>query len=127
MILFINLKKGMYSAMYEHIKCCDFCQRNRRVENVEHPLVFPEVKKPFEHVQVDFFQMPEDPKTKDKYVLTIQDYFTKYTWGFKFQTKESTNYANSIFKLITENKFPIEKIHHDNGGEFIAEARIYLN
>lgn len=58
-----------------------------------------------EHIQVDLFNMPENPKTKDKYVLTIRDYFTKYIWAFKFVTKEASNYAQAIINFIMENDY----------------------
>jgi transposase InsO family protein len=78
-----------------------------------------------EHIQVDLFEVDPDVKTGERYVCHIQDYFSKFGWAFAFKTKDATNYARAIVNVITTEGFPVAKIHHDNGGEFIAKVFFY--
>lgn len=57
-----------------------------------------------------------------QYCIVCIDSFTKYVWGCPIPTKETTNVTSFLLKTFAKGE--IEKLHSDNGGEFISDEMI---
>ena len=76
---------------------------------------------PFEKTAVDLMgPFAETPK-RNKYILVMQDYFTKWVIAEAMPNKESQTVADVIYsQWITKFGCPIQ-LHSDQGGEFTAQ------
>src|SRR5437667_4033914 len=89
--------KGMYDDTKKYIKCCDICQRRGQKggKSYLNPI---EVGKPFERIRIDFVGPLERTKGRNRYILVVTDYLTK--WPEAKAMKEAT--AENVVKFIYE-------------------------
>ena len=73
------------------VKYCPECQRmNRKISSERPELHLIPVKSPWYHLGIDFVG-PISPGSQagNRYILTVSDYFTKFTWAKALPTKEA--------------------------------------
>src|SRR6266487_1608673 len=89
--------KGMYDDTKKYIKCCDVCQRRGQKggKSYLNPI---EVGEPFERIGIDFVGPLERTKRRNRYILVVTDYLTK--WPEAKAMKEAT--AENVVKFIYE-------------------------
>src|SRR2546423_9496572 len=89
--------KGMYDDTKKYIKCCDICQRRGQKggKSYLNPI---EVGEPFERIGIDFVGPLERTKRRNRYILVVTDYLTK--WPEAKAMKEAT--AENVVKFIYE-------------------------
>src|SRR5438045_8519909 len=89
--------KGMYDDIKEYVKSCDTCQRRGQKggKSYLNPI---EVGEPFERIGIDFVGPLERTKRRNRYILVITDYLTK--WSEAKAMKEAT--AENVVKFIYE-------------------------
>src|SRR6266487_4910096 len=89
--------KGMYDDTKKYIKCCDVCQRRGQKggKSYLNPI---EVGEPFERIGIDFVGPLERTKRRNRYILVVTDYLTK--WPEAKAMKEAT--AKNVVKFICE-------------------------
>src|SRR5947199_10744166 len=89
--------KGMYDDIKGYVKSCDTCQR--RGQKGEKSYLNPiEVGEPFERIGIDFVGPLERTKRRNRYILVVTDYLTK--WPEAKAMKEVT--AENVVKFIYE-------------------------
>ena len=89
--------KGMYDNIKKYIKSCDTCQRRGQKggKSYLNPI---EVGEPFERIGIDFVGPLERTKRRNRYILVVTDYLTK--WPEAKAMKEAT--AENVVKFIYE-------------------------
>src|SRR3989440_5509274 len=89
--------KGMYEDTKKYIKFCDNCQRRGQKggKSYLNPI---EVGEPFERIGIDFVGLLERTKRRNRYILVVTDYLTK--WPEAKAMKEAT--AENVVKFIYE-------------------------
>src|SRR5213082_157935 len=89
--------KGMHDNIKKYVKSCDTCQR--RGQKGEKSYLNPiEVGEPFERIGIDFVGPLERTKRRNRYILVVTDYLTK--WPEAKAMKEAT--AENVVKFIYE-------------------------
>ena len=99
-------------------KCVDCASRKTQGKQPCAPLQPSVVSRPFERVALDILgPLPETPQ-KNKYILVVGDYFSKWTEAFPLPNQE----AGTIAKVLTEEwvcRFGAPRsIHSDQGRNF---------
>src|SRR5213078_1495259 len=89
--------KGMYDDIRRYVKSCDICQRRGQKggKSYLNPI---EVGEPFERIGIDFIGPLERTKRRNRYILVVTDYLTK--WSEAKAMKEAT--AENVVKFIYE-------------------------
>ena len=89
--------KGMYDDIKKYVKSCDTCQRRGQKggKSYLNPI---EVGEPFERIGIDFVGPLERTKRRNRYILVVTDYLTK--WPEAKAMKEAT--AENVVKFIYE-------------------------
>src|SRR5436305_984928 len=79
--------KGMYDDIKKYVKNCDTCQRRGQKggKSYLNPI---EVGEPFERIGIDFVGPLERTKRRNRYILVVTDYLTK--WPEAKAMKEAT-------------------------------------
>lgn len=100
---------------------CVACQsRSMPVPHRVAPLQTIHANGPFEKVAADITELPVSP-TGHRYVLVLQDYFTKYVNLYPMKDQRAVTVAHCIFEqYITEHGVP-EYLHTDQGRQFEAD------
>src|SRR6059058_6190562 len=89
--------KGMYDDIKGYVKSCDTCQR--RGQKGEKSYLNPiEVGEPFERIGIDFVGPLERTKRRNRYILVVTDYLTK--WPEAKAMKEAI--AENVVRFIYE-------------------------
>lgn len=84
------------------------------------PLQTIHANRPFEKVAADITELPVTP-SGHKYVLVLQDYFTKYVNLYPMKDQRAVTVAHCIFEqYVTERGVP-ECLHTDQGRQFEAD------
>ena len=71
-----------------------------------------------ELVMFDLTEYPIPDEEGRRWLLVVEDHFTKFTWVKAFHTKESKPIAEYLVKLFLDVSCVPERWHADNGGEF---------
>src|SRR5438876_1219212 len=108
----------MYDDIKGYVKSCDTCQRRGQKggKNYLNPI---EVGEPFERIGIDFVGPLERTKKRNRYILVVTDYLTK--WPEAKAIKEAT--AENVVKFVYEGIIPIDET---DVSENIAESESIL-
>lgn len=101
------------------------------VHNIKQPPPVPQVVQPLrpqfpnEHWQIDLFDLNKfmelDSRNQGyRYVLNVQDIFSKHLWLFALPSKDAVGVYRALDKLVHQMGRPLI-LHSDNGGEFANE------
>jgi hypothetical protein len=80
--------------------------------------------------QADVLYMPEDPKTKELYILVVVDMATNKTDAVGLKDKSAATVTKGFDTIFTKHKIlpkPRYLIQFDNGGEFKASTKDYFD
>ena len=110
---------GMTSDLKRKIRSCSSCLAKARVNNKD--CVYRPRKSGFpgERLNIDLVgPLPQTP-TGNRYILTIEDAFTRFCHAVPIRTKESKHVADALIeRFICIFGCPLE-ILSDQGGEFV--------
>src|SRR6266487_3882841 len=89
--------KGMYNDTKEYVKYCDKCQKReqKREKSYLNPI---RVGEPFERIGINFVRPLERTRKRNKYILVVTDYLTK--WPEAKPMRDAT--AENVVKFIYE-------------------------
>lgn len=74
---------------------------NKKISTVRPELHPVPVKSPWYHLGIDFVGPVSPPSSEgNRYILTISDYFTKFTWAKALPTKEAVNVVSTLREVI---------------------------
>ncbi|XP_041461733.1 uncharacterized protein LOC121413037 [Lytechinus variegatus] len=114
---------GMNSDITRYVRSCDICQRTLargRVTKV--PLgKMPIIEVPFERIAIDIVG-PIHPMTenKNRYILTIVDYATRYPEAIPLPSIETERVAEALVSVFTRVGIPKEMLT-DQGTQFTSD------
>src|SRR5947199_5571569 len=91
--------KGMYDNIKKYIKSCDTCQKRGQKggKSYLNPI---EVGEPFERIRIDFVGPLEGTKKRNKYILIVTDYLTKWPEAIAMKEATAENVVEFIYKGI---------------------------
>jgi hypothetical protein len=70
---------------------------NRKIEKGRPELNPIPVKSPWYHLGIDFIGPISPPSSKgNQYILTVSDYFTKFSWAHALPTKEASGVVAAL-------------------------------
>ena len=127
---FANLKSRVFwrhirRDLIEYIKSCDICARkgNTRdtVNRMNHPINrHPPVVRPFQRLSVDIMGPFPLSISKNKYVLTMVDHFSKWLEIDAIEEADAKTVANSIISHIYLRHGSVQVLLADNGNNITA-------
>ena len=91
--------KGMYNDIQKYIKTCDSCQRRGNKGGIGY-LIPIKVGKPFERIGIDFVGPLERTEKRNKYILVVTDYLTKWPEAKAMKDATAENVVQFIYKKI---------------------------
>src|SRR4051794_22284989 len=91
--------KGMYEDSKEYIKCCDNCQR-RGQKGGKSYLNSIKVGEPFERIGIGFVGPLEKTRKRNRYILVVTDYLTKWPEAKAMKNATATNVVKFIYEVI---------------------------
>ena len=111
----------MLSDIKHYIKNKCRCMVNKAPNTYEKAALVPiKAQYPFQMVSIDYTQM-DKCKNGYQYALVVTDHFTRFMQVYATKSKSSKAAAEKIFKeYIMQFGFP-ERIHHDQGSEFMSK------
>ena len=103
------------------VERCDVClTKERSIKNKMGPHVPSTVGNVGEKVFIDLVSMSETVR-KNRYLLTVQDGFTRFASAYPICNKE----AGTVARVLIREHFSVyglpNQIHSDNGGEFVNQ------
>ena len=119
--------KGMTNDVHEYCKSCDTCQRTNHKMTKQQPEFHPiPVTDVWKQIGIDLVgPLPETPR-RNKYIVTVTDYFTKWPEAAPLPDKTACGVANFLFSLLCRHGWP-DIVISDQGREFINEVSRYLS
>ncbi|XP_038059124.1 uncharacterized protein LOC119730344 [Patiria miniata] len=115
---------GIHSEVTRFCRSCDVCQRTVQKGRVTRvPLgTMPLIDTPFDRVAVDIVG-PIHPMTsnKNRYILTIVDYATRYPEAIALPRIEATRVAEALVDVYTRVGIPREVLT-DKGSQFTPDV-----
>jgi transposase InsO family protein len=111
--------KGMQKDIKNYLNNCQSCQKNKtnRHPNKQPMVITSTSELPFDRIYLDLVGPLPMTENGNKYILTIQDDLTKFSYGFPIENQESLTVAKCLVKFITLFGIP-ESILTDQGSEF---------
>lgn len=114
--------KNMNKDIEKYVKSCVRCQQNKiNRRPVKNPMLITTTsKKTFERIALDIFGPLAETKNGNKYVLSIQDDLSKYTFFIPLKDQEATTIASALFhEFISKFGVP-SSILTDQGQNFMG-------
>jgi len=113
--------RGMYSDVQDFSKQCAVCQKaKRKPSKALGKLQLFSATRPFQRVGIDLFgPLPETPR-KNKFVLVIQDAFTRWVEYIPCADMKSETVANLYFENVICRFGCPETILSDRGSSFLS-------
>lgn len=113
-----NLK----SDVQKFIRHCKTCQENKlvRIKN-KHPMQITDTPAaPFEKIQIDIVGKLPETSRGNKYILTIQDNFSKYCDAIPIQKIDAETVATTLAEQFISRYGCPKTIHSDQGTNFTS-------
>ena len=83
-----------------------------------------QVERPFQRVVADILELPITSQG-GRYVLVVEDYFTKFVNLYAIPDQNATTVAECLFKYILEHGV-METLHTDMGRQFESDVIRFL-
>lgn len=120
--------KGMNRDIKNYIKNCQSCQANKtsRIKYRFPMEITTTSSQPFEKLALDIVGPLPLTENGNKYVLTMQDDLTKFSYAVPLENHESVTVADNLVKFISMFGIP-KAILTDQGTEFLSNIMKELN
>uniref|UniRef100_A0A3P8S8H6 Integrase catalytic domain-containing protein n=1 Tax=Amphiprion percula TaxID=161767 RepID=A0A3P8S8H6_AMPPE len=111
----------MYHDIREWCDRCYACQRRKSpVPHHRAPMRTSLAQRPFQRVAADILELPITSKG-NRYVLAVEDYFTKFVNLYAVADQKATTVAECLFSFVMEHGV-MELLHTDMGRQFESEV-----
>ena len=111
---------GIFSDIARYVRTCDACQR-RSPKKPPIPLERMEIiEEPFKKVAVDIIGPLPMTAKKNRYVLTLVDYATRWPEAIPLKTITSEDVASALMGIFNRLGIP-DEILSDNGQQFTSK------
>eukprot|EP00731_Ephydatia_muelleri_P013496 Em0007g806a len=112
--------KGLNRDVDQYCRRCDVCQRvNAKLEGKKaelHPIPVP--SKVWSQIGIDLIGPLPETCRKNKYIVTVTDYFSKWPEGAPLKDKTAVGVADFLFTVFCRHGWP-DIIISDQGREFV--------
>ena len=113
---------GMYADLRQKVENCGDClakKKKLKIKDAEH---HPQrTGHPGQRIYIDLVGPLPETSLKERYILTVEDGFTRYVSAYPIPNKEAATVARALFnEHCSKFGFP-EGLHSDNGKEFCNE------
>lgn len=112
---------GLYNDVSDYCRSCDVCQLGvpkGRITKV--PLVsIPPLDVPFKRVAIDFIGPLPVTDEKNRYILTLVDYATRYPEAVALKNQEAETVAEALMGIFSRVGIP-EEMLSDQGSNFMS-------
>ena len=110
---------NMIEHIHRYVSSCDVCQK-RSTRTVPHEPLHPiKVNRPFQMIGVDCVGPLPETQRKNKYIIVMTDYFTKWPEAEAVQNIQASTIADFIYRTIYCRHGAPEKIVTDQGSSFV--------
>ena len=107
---------NMAQDVEKHCQECLKCQQSKQPKPTRAPMTSIPIGRPWEMIAVDILELPVS-SSNNRYLLVIQDYFTKWAEAIPMKDQTASRITNEIVKVCS--LFGIPKIlHSDQGRNF---------
>lgn len=118
-----NMKRDIKT----YIKSCQSCQINKGSKSKIAPMqITTTSERPFQRLALDIVGPLPVTENENKYIITMQDDLTKYSFAKSIKNHEAKTVANQLLEFITIFGIP-EAILSDQGSDFCSETIKELN
>ena len=107
---------GIAQDVEQHCRECVVCQRSKLPAPTRAPLTNVPIGRPWQMIAVDILEVPLSTNN-NRYLLVVQDYFTKWVETFPLQDQTAARIARQLTKLFATYGQP-EILHSDQGRNF---------
>jgi len=117
----------MYRYVAVYVKSCDLCQHIKDGKEVgKAPIGTLPATGRFDTISLDLWQAGRITNKGNKYVLTVIDSFTKWAFAIPIPNKKATTVAETLYERVFSVFGYPNRIHSDQGKEFINETLVAL-
>ena len=102
----------------KYIRGCDVCQKRKGKEKPHEPLHPIKANRPFELIGIDCVGPLPETDNKNKYIIVMTDYFTKWPEAAAVQDIKATTIAKFLYDFVFSRYGTPEKIITDQGTSF---------
>ena len=107
---------NMAQDVEKHCQECLKCQQSKQPKPIRAPMTSIPIGRPWEMIAVDILELSVSSRN-NRYLLVIQDYFTKWAKAIPMKDQTASRITNEIVKVCS--LFGIPKIlHSDQGRNF---------
>ncbi|KAL5010990.1 hypothetical protein ScPMuIL_013295, partial [Solemya velum] len=113
-----------YGKSYKNTWCqtCTVCVRKRQPRKKDRtPLVVENPGYPFSRIAMDILGPLPMTESGNKYILVVQDYFTKFVETFALPNQEAKTVARKVVDEVFSRYGVPETIHTDQGSNFESQ------
>ena len=107
---------NMAQDVERYCRECVICQQSKLALPGKAPLVSMPIGNPWQMVAVDILTVPVSTQG-NKYLLVIQDYFTKWADAIPLPNQKATTITSALIKLFSTIGMP-QIVHSDQGRNF---------
>ena len=116
---------GMIQDINLYCRECLTCQSSKPPAPQKAPLISIPIGKPWEMVAVDVLQVLTSSQNH-RYILVIQDYFTKWAEAIPMANQTATTIARELVKVFSNYGLPVI-LHPDQGRNFESSLQQTLD
>jgi hypothetical protein len=109
---------NMGEVIAENRANCTLCDESQKVPKTTQAILST---MKYEIVMIDLFFLPMNGADGEVCVLLMKDHFTKFHWAKEFKGKHMGPVAEYILQIFADGQVP-ERIHCDNGNEFVNQC-----
>ena len=113
---------GLYAYVEQYVRSCDICSRGKGPPRTKRaPMKLSSSGYPMERIATDILgPLPETDK-RNRYILVISDYFTKWVEAFPIPDQRAETVAKCLVDEVISRFGVPSYIHSDQGKQFESE------
>ena len=114
---------GVRGDVTRYCQSCDVCQRTIHRGRVSKALLqkLPIIRVPFQRIGVDLIGPIIQQPHRERYVLTVVDYATRYSEAVALSGISTEEVAEALYSIYSRVGIPAHVVH-DQGSQFMSDV-----